>query len=241
MKKPIRLVKRYVSKPLAFEFGRGYPEVIKPTSKESSSVDPGHGPSLIRTSTLSGLQPAQTLNAYAAFPHKAMLVIDGDLDEVATNWTAEEPGAGRRLVQFTRTRSGSTITTSFTHVRANERLPNSVCISCIYWKDKKECFVTSIDVVYLLEQLVDARFTIEEKNRIRRNLEGFRPLTVNKGSDAANFWIMVMAFPAPKPRKIEKDFKVFYWKDLGSMLKKVIDKYVRLWLFYDFLPFSLGS
>jgi hypothetical protein len=33
-------------------------------------------------------------------------------------------------------------------------------------------YVTSVDTIYLLESLVAVRFTVEEKNRIRRNLEG---------------------------------------------------------------------
>jgi hypothetical protein len=35
-----------------------------------------------------------------------------------------------------------------------------------------------------------------------------------------------MGFPAPKPRNIEKDVKVFPWKILSHALKKIIGKYV---------------
>lgn len=87
--------------------------------------------------------------------------------------------------------------------------------------------MTSIDVIYLLQQLVAAPFTWEEKNMIRRNLEGFRPPTVSKGnSGTEELFKVIMAFPAPQPRNIEKDIKVFHWKDLQRMLKKVIGKYV---------------
>ncbi|EHL03282.1 hypothetical protein M7I_0497 [Glarea lozoyensis 74030] len=34
-----------------------------------------------------------------------------------------------------------------------------------------------------------------------------------------------MGFPTPKPRNIEKDVKVFHWKDLAAALKKIIGKY----------------
>ncbi len=194
-------------------------------------------PPLIRTSTLQqtpspattphGGHPGQHFNAYALYPHKAKLEIQGDLDAMAQNWTPEEFASRRRLVHFRRSQSGSTITTTFTPVSADDRPPQSVCISCIYWEEKQECFVTSVDTIYLLEQLVAARFTVEEKNRIRRNLEGFRPLTVSKGkSDSEEFFKVIMAFPAPKPRNIEKDVKVFHWKDLASALKKIIGKYV---------------
>lgn len=71
-----------------------------------------------------------------------------------------------------------------------------------------------------------ARFTVEEKNRIRRNLEGYKPLTVSKAkSDSEEFFKLIMGFGAPKPRNIEKDVKVFPWKILGPALKKIISKY----------------
>jgi hypothetical protein len=86
-----------------------------------------------------------------------------------------------------------------------------------------------VDTIYLLEQLVAARFTVEEKNRIRRNLEGFRPLTVSKAKpDSEEFFKLIMGFPSPKPRNIEKDVKVFPWKILVHALKKIIGKYVGL-------------
>jgi hypothetical protein len=87
--------------------------------------------------------------------------------------------------------------------------------------------VTTIDTIYLLEQLVGARFTVEEKNRIQRNLEGFRPLKVSeKGVNTNELFKVIMAFPTPKPRNIAQDVKVFHWKDLASALKKIIGKYV---------------
>ena len=191
-------------------------------------------PPLIRTSTLqqtpspaSTPHGAQQFNAYALYPNKAKLEINGDLDAMAANWSEEEWEAKRRLVCFQRSQSGSTINCSFKPVSVDDRPPNSICISCIYWEEKIECFVTSVDTIYLLEQLVAARFTVEEKNRIRRNLEGFRPLTVSKGKqDSEEFFKVIMAFPNPKPRNIEKDVKVFHWKDLSSALKKIIGKYV---------------
>lgn len=205
----------------------------------SSLPPPGltANPPLIRTSILQqppspataphGAHAGQQFNAYALYPHKAKLELHGDLDAMARNWTEDEWECKRRLVQFKRSQSGSTITTHFQPVTAEDRPPTSICISCIYWEERSECFVTSVDTIYLLEQLVAARFTVEEKNRIRRNLEGFRPLTVSKGkAESEEFFKVIMAFPNPKPRNIEKDVKVFHWKDLASALKKIISKYV---------------
>lgn len=187
-------------------------------------------PTLIRTSTLqqaSGLGNNSTFNPYAMYPTKAVLKLKGDLNSMATGWTSEEREAQRRLVQFTRSQTGSTINAEFKPVTLEERAPNSICISCIHWEGKDECYVTSVDTIYLLESLVAVRFTVEEKNRIRRNLEGFRPLTVSKAkADSEEFFKVIMGFPAPKPRNIEKDVKVFPWSILAEALRKIIGKYV---------------
>lgn len=199
-------------------------------------------PQLIRTSTLQATSSSAggSLNPYAIYSTKAVLKINGDLESMASGWTAEECENGRRLVLFSKKQQGSTLSTTFKPVSVSERPPNSICISCIYWNEKRECFVTSVDTISLLEQLVVApnRFSIEEKNRIRRNLEGFRPLTVSKAKpESEEFFKTIMGFPAPKPRNIEKDVKVFPWKILGPALKKIISKYVSFSLFdYSLLP-----
>ncbi|KAF1802784.1 hypothetical protein FB192DRAFT_1379804 [Mucor lusitanicus] len=107
---------------------------------------------------------------------------------------------------------------------ANNTAP--IVISCIYWRERNDYFITSVDCIYLLESLIGIQFTVEEKNRIRRNLEGFRPLTVSKcKAECADFFKLIMSFPHPKPRNIEKDVKVFSWKTLPHALRKIIRKY----------------
>lgn len=209
---------------------------VPPTGRVSPACSPKPAmPALIRTSTLQQTpSPASTpaggsappFNPYALYPHKAVLKIGGELDGMADGWSKDELDAGRRLVQFWRTQSGNAINATFQPVAPEARQPSSICISCIWWESKKECYVTSVDTIYLLEYLVAVRFTVEEKNRIRRNLEGFRPLTVSKSKpDSEDFFKLVMGFPNPKPRNIEKDVKVFPWKILPHALKKIIGKY----------------
>ena len=206
-----------------------------------SSSASASNPPLIRTSALGDTgNSVQTFNPYAMFPNaKAQLKLDGDLDKMTEEWTPEEWETRRRLVQFRRSQSGSIITTTFQPVWAAERAPNSICVSCIWWEEKQECYATSVDTIHLLEALVAVRFTVEEKNRIRRNLEGFRPLTVSKGkADSESFFKLIMGFPNPKPRNIEKDVKVFPWKILTHALKKIISKYVS-WTLSFFLQVLL--
>jgi hypothetical protein len=191
-------------------------------------------PPLIRTSIL---QPQAStsfrtpgFNPYSIYPSsKAKLEIQGDLLSMAifANWTDEEKKAKRRLVEFHRRQEDSIIYASFKPVTIEERTQGTHCVSCIFWEERAECFVTSVDTIQLLEGLVGVRFTVEEKNRIRRNLEGFKPLTVSKQKeDSESFFRLIMGFPNPKPRNIEKDVKVFPWSILSNALRKIIGKYV---------------
>jgi hypothetical protein len=200
-------------------------EVLTPTLIRTSTlqtIDKGEGSSAISNSTAGA-----GFNPYSIYPNKAVLEIQGDLNGMAKNWTAEEWDNKRRLVQFWRQQNGSTIHTTFRSVPQSDRPTSAICVSCIWWAERNDCFVTSVDCISLLESLVAVRFTVEEKNRIRRNLEGFRPLTVSKGKkDSENFFKLIMQFPSPKPRNIEKDVKVFHWSILPLALKKIIGKYV---------------
>lgn len=199
---------------------------LTPMSMPASSANP---PALIRTSTItSGSSAGSQYAAISLYATKAVLKISGKLDTMVDNWTQEEWENRRRIVVFKKSQTGSTLTANFRAVPVNERPQNSICVSCIYWAEKNECFVTSVDTIQLLEQLVAAphRFSVEEKNRIRRNLEGFHPLTVSKAKpDSEEFFKLIMGFPNPKPRNIEKDVKVFPWKVLEGALKKIIGKY----------------
>ncbi|KAL5117800.1 hypothetical protein ACEQ8H_004274 [Pleosporales sp. CAS-2024a] len=188
-------------------------------------------PVLVRATSIAqssggGASTSHSFNPYSMYQTKAILKIDGDLNKMADDWTQAELDSKRRLVEFKRSQHGSTITTSFAPVSLEARAARSICVSCIWWEEKDECFITSVDTIFLLEQLVNVRFTVEEKNRIRRNLEGFRPVTVSKAKpDSEDFFKIIMGFPNPKPRNIEKDVKVFPWKVLAQALKKIISKY----------------
>ncbi|KAL1843244.1 hypothetical protein VTJ49DRAFT_2575 [Mycothermus thermophilus] len=200
-----------------------------PPRANQCSVDPMSPPAvpLVRTSTLG--QPTGGFPGYGVHHEKAKLNLVGNLDSMAENWTAEEWESKRRLVVFRKKQTGSMLTVNFHPVRPAERPPHSICISCIWWEEKGACYVTSVDTIFLLEKLLTSpgdRFQVDEKNRIRRNLEGFRPATVSKGrSESGEFFKVIMGFGNPKPRNIEKDVKVFKWTDLKNALNKIVSKY----------------
>ncbi|KAJ1022636.1 hypothetical protein NDA18_004978 [Ustilago nuda] len=208
-----------------------------PCSSDELGLSLGGLPQLMRATQIQGSIPP----APAMAPHdpmysppggsgggapRAKLELHGNLNDMAVGWSHDEWRSGRRLVQFWRRQEGTTIHATFRPVLPSQYVPNSIVISCIFREDKNECFITSVDTIYLLEALVASRFTVEEKNRIRRNLEGFRPITVSKNKrECERFFKLIMSFPDPKPRNIEKDVKVFPWKVLASALCKIIGKY----------------
>ena len=158
----------------------------------------------------------------------ASLSLENDLESMTKDWDKTELAAGRRLVRFTRIQDGAKLLVSCATVRQEDYAEGDAVISCIYRKETDSCYVTSVDIILLLERLVGHEFDIEEKNRIRRNLEGFRPKTVSKNRpDSSEFFLQIMNFPAPKPRNIEKDLKVFDWAVLPQALEKIISRYVR--------------
>ena len=206
-----------------------------PTTQVTNVSSSGANPPLIRTTALqpspTGMSPSQPFNPYAMYPSniKAVLKLEGDLNGMANDWTPDEVSARRRIVRFRRSQNGSIISASFQPVTPEEhaQAPGCIYVNCIWWEEENGCYITSVDTIQLLESLVAVRFTVEEKNRIRRNLEGFRPQTVSKTkTKCEEFFKIIMGFPSPKPRNIEKDVKVFPWRILAGALKKIIGKYV---------------
>ena len=227
---------------VAIQSGRSPQGNTARSFRGSSMTSPIHmNPTLARTSTLppqpspgttsAGSSSDGTFNPYTMYPNPAVIEICGSLDAMLLNWTSEERAAKRRIVRFWREQNGTNLSAYFKSVRADEQpLPhetNERRISCIYWEERKEHYITSVDTIALLESLIGIRFGVEEKNRIRRNLEGYKPCTISKGKpDSEDFFKLIMGFSDPKPRAIEKDVKVFQWSILEQALKKIISKYV---------------
>jgi hypothetical protein len=159
--------------------------------------------------------------------HRAVLEILTPLESICSGWEEDELKVGRRLVRFKRVQEGFRLKLSCERIKQEDYVEGDSVISCIYRRDTDSCFVTSVDIISLLESIVGEAFEIEEKNRIRRNLEGFRPKTVSKNRvGSESFFQQIMDFPAPKPRNIEKDVKVFEWSILPQALEKIMSKYV---------------
>ncbi|CAG8524627.1 11190_t:CDS:2 [Paraglomus occultum] len=161
-------------------------------------------------------------------PNGIKLLIHGDLMTTTRGWTPDERKCGRRLVQFRRRQEDKDIHVWFRTIDPNERIPNAIIVSCIYWAINKKWYITSVDYVHLLESIIALKLTIEEKNRIRRNLEVYKPLTASKHNESSgDLYKMIMEFPNPRPRNIEKDIKVYSWDCLAAALHKIVNKYAK--------------
>ncbi|KAJ3005195.1 hypothetical protein HKX48_000812 [Thoreauomyces humboldtii] len=145
--------------------------------------------------------------------------------------TQSELDASRRIVRVARAKDdkGSGTVAVFKAVQNVDDLHNGdMVVSCMYWPQSGSCWITSVEYascIQLLECIFDRRFTTSEKNRIRRLMETSRPVTVSKGNRSnSGFYAQVMGYPEPRPRKIDKDIKVFEWGTLRSALEKIIRK-----------------
>ncbi|KAH9858639.1 hypothetical protein C2E23DRAFT_864511 [Lenzites betulinus] len=235
---------------------RGSSSPHPPTTRKSSRPTPGSGTARARAlnatmtsrdaqSARGQLKKQSLIRARrsgseeddADSAYRAVLQIETPFDAMGdlADWDSEERRVGRRLVRFSRVQEGCTLRVACEAISPSEYTDGDTVVSCIYRSTdatgpsdtpRSKCCITSVDIIFLLECLVGDLFNIEEKNRIRRNLEGYRPTTVSKNkSGTEEFFQKIMDFPAPKPRNIEKDVKVFDWAVLPQALDKIISKY----------------
>ena len=149
------------------------------------------------------------------------------LQALCEDWTEEELRIGRRLAKFATAREGNNFALTCETVRQEAYEPEDVVISCIYYKGTDEFYVTSVDILYLFENVADEALGTSEKTRLRRNIQSFLPTRVEKADeDYGELYNQIMKFPPPKPRTIEKKIKVFRWVLLEDILSKIASKYV---------------
>lgn len=180
---------------------------------------------LVRTSTIKqGFSPHDD-----SVSQPIRLTLLQNLDSMVHGWSDTEKSSGRRLVKFTFTYTlTNEIRIDFKAVSREKYVSGEPIISCIFWEERGQYIVTSVDIILLLEHIVKDSFGVKEKNRIRRNLQSLKPQTVSRSNRLIQrFFNLLMGMENPRPRNIEKDLKVFKWTDLFKALTKVMSKYSR--------------
>ncbi|KAH7108187.1 hypothetical protein BKA62DRAFT_12226 [Auriculariales sp. MPI-PUGE-AT-0066] len=160
----------------------------------------------------------------------AELNIENDLMKLTEDWEPEERLAKRRLVMFKSHADGPKLNVAASTILQQDYVPElpfgAIVISCIFDAARDQHVATSVDILHLLECVLFAEHGIDERNRIRRNLEGLQPRAIAKGQHGSDsLFQLVMDFPDPKPRSIEKSLKVFRWSTLADALTKIAAKY----------------
>ncbi|UZO24128.1 uncharacterized protein OCT59_016446 [Rhizophagus irregularis] len=171
-----------------------------------------------------------TLESLTDLLNGVRISFDGNHNDMTQSWSQEELNVRRRVVQFFNIRAKKRIMASFKAVDLIEQPKNGIFVSCLYWYDKKiQCdkwYFTSTDYLNLLESLTGIRLTSDEKNRIRRNLEEYKPITVGKNkNDGDEIYKDLMSYSFAKPRNVEKDIKLYEWRHLLHAVEKIINKY----------------
>ncbi|RCK55449.1 hypothetical protein Cantr_04717 [Candida viswanathii] len=216
-----------------------HPQPYQPQSHQPQTVGPSQQPSegtFQQAPTAYHLpqHPQQPSNVkfvrqflYQMNPnYSATLRFVKDLDLMTKEWTDSEVRANRRLVKFAFTTENYVQVIDFEPIESANYDNMKPIISCIYWREMSTYVVTSIDIILLLEYLVNQTFDVEEKNRIRRNLQSLKPNTISRANlKDRNFFNLIMSMENPRPRNIEKDLKVFNWCDLRRAISKVMSKY----------------
>ncbi|CCH45337.1 Transcription elongation factor [Wickerhamomyces ciferrii] len=184
-------------------------------------------PKLIRASSINNEEYMKNDDQNNKFLNlKVTMEFQGDINSMTMNWTPKEIENSRRLVAIGFKQHFNHLVLNFKPIDQSDYIPGTPVISCIYWNQTNKFYVTSVDLITLLEYLVNSKFPVEEKNRIRRNLQSLKPLTVSKSNPKFyRFFQLIMNFQNPKPRHIEKDVKVLSWSALRESLQKVLSKY----------------
>jgi hypothetical protein len=196
------------------------PKTSTSTTKPSTSV------------SVAPTRPGRRQYATINFNHPTPATL-GDFN----TWDEAEREQRRRLIAITCYTDHSTYSVQFTsHVIKSIDVapPRSRTLSCIYISSRnspfhQKCIVTSFDMINLICWMIKKPgwFTVDERNRVRRNLEVFKPRTVRKDGPpgTAEVFNQITDFVDPKPHNIMKDFKVFEWKDVEGMMREMANKY----------------
>jgi hypothetical protein len=168
------------------------------------------------------------------------------IDDLTKDWSSDELAAGRRIVRFKSLLIGSEVHISASAVsqaaydspNIGHEPTNIFYMSCIDYPGTGRCVFTSVDIICLLESIEGRTFGVMEKNRIRRNVEVFHPVTIagvrarptsaTKGDLTSTLFQRVIDFPNPRPRNMEKDIKVFDWLCLRQAVEKIMKKEVSI-------------
>ncbi|KAE8335360.1 hypothetical protein BDV24DRAFT_169303 [Aspergillus arachidicola] len=149
--------------------------------------------------------------------------IDG-ISSMTQDWSPDEIIYSRRIVGVNDSMAGSTRKIVLRPIAQDKWHPNMRCVSCIYWSGQQEYYITSVDVLLLLEVISGRRFAAADRIRTRRKVERFAPVTINRKENnpqTEEISRLILGLPGPKPMVVQKSTKIFKWSVLEAILDYV--------------------
>lgn len=176
-------------------------------------------------------------------PLQVKLQIGSNLAELAevSSWTPKEVSQGRRLLRMTRHQCGPTTVLklkSITQRDADANMDNTFNLLRLPFSDPRssdvECVFTSVDFIRCVQLIASPidRLSISDKNRVRRQCDPFKPITLSK-YDARLMKLKELPC-AGSPITIDKSVKIFKWEKFEHALKKVVGNFVSGFLCLSF-------
>jgi hypothetical protein len=160
---------------------------------------------------------------------KAVLNVGGGLNGMCDGWNQDEKDARRRIIQLCRSQAGNVITATLELVTKTSHFADKLRISCIWWEEKGECYITKADIMALLESLVGVCPSNEEKSRLSKLLEkNLRLVSVSEtqSDSSRKFFKLIQEFSGPRPGNGKPVLRVFLWRNLTSALEELVSRYV---------------
>ncbi|KAF5863911.1 hypothetical protein ETB97_009018 [Aspergillus alliaceus] len=156
------------------------------------------------------------------------IVRDGcAISKMTQGWAKEEITQLRRIVRFyCYYRDTNCIRVGILPVSGHQETASSMCVSCIYWHSRGDYFITSVDIIRLLQYLLQRSIPPAERSRIRQNLKTIRSRVVSRHEqETSQLAETIEAFEYPKAIGAPKAIKIFHWKDLEFALTRICKNY----------------
>ncbi|KAB8228037.1 uncharacterized protein BDW43DRAFT_316244 [Aspergillus alliaceus] len=148
------------------------------------------------------------------------------ITKMAMSWTEEEIAERRRIVRFLSLDRGiDHIHISMLPVPVYQDMPESVYVSCIFWPALDECFITSADIIHLLQFLLRRNISHPEWSQALRSLARFRPQLITKSQRKLPICSNGSGLKDLRALAIRKDAKIFRWGDLELVIITILNKY----------------
>jgi hypothetical protein len=162
-----------------------------------------------------------------------------------TLWNPLELATRRRHVEIQKKpRQGNITTCTFDACIYDKRriYPDTTIVSCIYWFEKNEFYITSTDCIRIFEVLSTTILTSNDKKTVRHFLNVSPHITLTQHDPTTvDFFKMIRSFKKPMAYKKGQKIKVFPWKNLDYIVLSGFDRLQGTMVFYMLSSITLTN